>query len=217
MPERRQPHVTRDEYAGFDAAYEWFNQKLFGGMLPPCLITLQRKARSHGYFVNDRFGHRQDGQDRTDELALNPDSFAGRSDKEILSTLAHEMCHCWQQHFGHPSRSGYHNQEWAEKMTEVGLAPSDSGAPGGKQTGQHVSHYIIKSGPFDRAADELLATSFRLNWQSAALGERPRQKGKNKVKYTCPSCGQNAWAKPDANLLCGECMEEMDAQESAAG
>jgi transcription elongation factor Elf1 len=27
----------------------------------------------------------------------------------------------------------------------------------------------------------------------------------SKTKYTCPQCGQNAWAKPQANLLCGDC------------
>lgn len=212
MSDHRKGSLTSNEYAGFEGAYEWFNARLFGGVLPPCLITLQRKAKSYGYFANDRFGHRRYQEASTDELALNPDTFVGRSDKEIVSTLVHEMCHCWQQHCGKPSRTGYHNQQWAAKMVEVGLMPSDTGAPDGKQTGQHMTHYIIKDGVFDRAADELLATSFRLNWQSAVGGERPRPKGKNKMKYTCPSCGQNAWAKPDASLMCGECMEEMEAQ-----
>ena len=29
------------------------------------------------------------------------------------------------------------------------------------------------------------------------------------VKYACPSCGQNAWVKPGAVLVCGSCMEPM--------
>jgi hypothetical protein len=103
-----------------------------------------------------------------------------------LSTLVHEMCHSWQQHFGKPSRTGYHNRQWAAKMIEVGLMPSDTGAEGGKPTGQHMTHYIIDGGAFECAADELLATGFRLNWQSAIWGTRPRPRGKNKVKYTCP-------------------------------
>ncbi len=217
MARARIQRITREEYAGFDGAYEWFNRKLFGGKLPPCLITLQRKARSHGYFANERFGHRSDREQRTDELALNPDTFVGRSDKEILSTLVHEMCHCWQQHFGKPSRTGYHNRQWAAKMIEVGLIPSDTGLEGGKQTGQHMTHYIVDGGVFDLVADQLLATDFRLNWQSAAEGRRARPKGKSKVKYTCPSCGQNAWAKPDAALVCGECMEAMEAQDQEDG
>jgi predicted SprT family Zn-dependent metalloprotease len=208
--------ITRDEYGGFDAAYEWFNQQLFGSTLPPCLITLQRKAHSHGYFANDRFGRRRE-PDRTDELALNPDTFADRSDKDILSTLVHEMCHCWQEHHGKPSRTGYHNKQWAAKMIDVGLMPSDTGAEGGKTTGQHMTHYMITGGAFDRAADELLASHFCLNWQSAALGERTRPKRTSKVKYTCPVCGQNAWAKPEASLVCGNCGEDMEAEDKEGG
>jgi predicted SprT family Zn-dependent metalloprotease len=217
MARARTQQITREEYAGFDGAYEWFNHKLFGGKLPPCLNTLQRKAHSHGYFANERIGHRSDEEERTDELALHPDTFVGRSDKDILSTLVHEMCHCWQQHFGKPSCTGYHNTQWAAKMIEVGLMPPDTGLEGGKQTGQRMTHYIVEGGMFAVAADALLATKFRLNWQSAAWGERPRPKGKNKVKYTCPACGQNAWAKPEASLVCGECEEEMEAKDNGLG
>ena len=92
--------ITSDEYAGFEGAYDWFNTRLFAGKLPPCLMTLQRKAKSRGYFATDRFGHWADAQASTDELALNPDTFVDRSDKDILSTLVHEMCHCWQRHCG---------------------------------------------------------------------------------------------------------------------
>ena len=45
-----------------------------------------------------------------------------------------------------PGRTGYHNREWASKMLEVGLVPSDTGQPGGKQTGQHMTHYIDPKG-----------------------------------------------------------------------
>ena len=77
--------ITSGEYSAFDKAYEWFNTQLFENALPPCLITLQRKARSRGYFANDRFEHRAGGS-TTDEIALNPDTFRGRSDKEILGS-----------------------------------------------------------------------------------------------------------------------------------
>lgn len=205
--------ITSNEYAGFEGAYDWFNNmRLFMGKLPPCLITLQRKAKSRGYFATDRFGHRQDAQASTDELALNPDTFIERSDKDILSTLVHEMCHCWQRHLGTPSRTGYHNKEWALLMVSVGLMPSDTGAPGGKQTGQHVSHYIMAGGRFDQAAEALLATDFRLNWQSL-LPEQQESKARSKTKFTCPSCGQNAWAKPDAALICGGCEEAMEGEQ----
>jgi hypothetical protein len=96
-------------------------------------------------------------------------------------------------------------------MIEVGLMASDTDLEGGKQTGQHMTHYIVAGGAFDLAADELLATGFQLNWQSAAWTARSRPKGNSKVKYTCPTCGQNAWAKPEASRVCGDCKEEMEA------
>src|SRR5664280_836462 len=88
--------VTTTEYTSFQVAFDWFNKHLFAdATLPNVLITLQRKARSKGYFSADRFSGRK--VDATvHELALNPDVFPDRSDEEILSTLVHEMCPLWQ-------------------------------------------------------------------------------------------------------------------------
>jgi len=143
------------------------------------------------------------------ELAMNPDTFPGRSDEEILSTLAHEMAHVWQQTHGTPSRRSYHDRQWAAKMKEIGLQPTTTGEPGGKETGQTVTHYIIPGGAFAQAFAKLKATGFRLNWQSRPEDKQAKaKKAASKTKYTCPGCGQNAWAKPDASLICGECYDD---------
>jgi hypothetical protein len=47
-----------------------------------------------------------------------------------------------------------------------------------------------------------------------------RRKAASKTKSTCPACGLNAWAKPEVNLVCGDCGEAMsrdpaDAEEEA--
>jgi hypothetical protein len=47
-------------------------------------------------------------------------------------------------------------------MKEIGLQPTDTGAPGGKETGQSVTHYIIVDGPYARAYAKLAATGFQL-------------------------------------------------------
>jgi predicted SprT family Zn-dependent metalloprotease len=206
-----QHKITGREYSALEHAYDWFNTRLFGDTLPPCLLTLQRKAHSKGYFAQERFTHRADTHGVADELALNPDTFVGRSDKEILSTLVHEMVHCWQRHFGIPGRRGYHNREWAAQMRAIGLMPSDTGTAGGKQTGQRVTHYIVLDGLFDQAAAALLATGFCLHWQPGPLGPQQGSQ-RSKTKYRCPTCGQNAWAKPTASLLCGACLRTMEPQ-----
>lgn len=205
---------TRDTYAQLNLAYNHFNNKLFGGKLPGCLITLHRKKNAYGYFWGDMWSERE-GRRRTDEIALNPELFGKRTTKDILSTLAHEMCHLQQHHFGKPSRSAYHNREWADMMIAIGLTPSDTGQPKGKQTGQRVSHYIAENGLFDRVADALLADGFTIPWQAINRDELlARKKAASKTKYTCIGCSTNAWAKPDTKLICGACMKPMIAREA---
>jgi hypothetical protein len=209
--------VTGTEYLTLQQAFDYFNHNLFldafGNLLPPCLITYQRDRTHYGYFTSARFQHRREPHVRTDEIALNPDGFHGRSDKEILSTLVHEMVHCHQAHYGKPGRGRYHNQEWAEQMEAVGLMPSTTGQPGGQKTGEKVSHYILASGLFTQVVQELCSAGLHLNWQSGfeknkSVGGLSRP-SRNKTKFSCARCGQNAWAKPTAHLICGACQWRM--------
>jgi hypothetical protein len=112
----KKPDPTSKTYDGLTEAYAFFNARLFDGKLPSCLITMQRKAKAYGYFAGGRFGSK-DGSEIADEIALNPTHFKGRGLEDSLSTLVHEMAHLWQHHFGKPSRTGYHNKEWAACMT----------------------------------------------------------------------------------------------------
>jgi hypothetical protein len=149
----------------------------------------------------------------TVEIILHPAQFAERSAQEVLSTLAHEMTHLWQHHFGKPSRMGYHNREWADKMTAIGLCPSNTGEAGGKRTGQRMSHYVIAGSAFDQASTDLLAQGVAASWRdwavaSQANGPEPK-KHASRCKYTCILCGLNAWAKPNISLYCGACELEL--------
>ena len=211
---------TKETYDRFQEAYGYFNRALFEGQLPNCLITLQRSKRSYGYFCGDRFG-RDDGR-VTDEIALNPRYFRERRADEVLSTLVHEMTHLWQHHFGKPGRGRYHNRQWAERMKLIGLQPSSTGMEGGQETGDCVSHYIVPGGPFEVAAQELLMCGFAVTWteEPAEAAEAPVEgpggpgktpKSGKRVKYTCPGCGLNAWAKHRIQLVCGADMTAMDA------
>ena len=158
------PNPTTKTYTSLDDAFAFFNARLFAGRLPACLITMQRSKSAYGYFAGGRFGSK-DGKEVTDEIALNPSHFRDRSTEQSLSTLVHEMTHLEQHHFGKPSRAGYHNKQWAGMMKAVGLVPSDTGAPGGKEVGQKVTHYIEAGGPFEtrvrRAGEEGLQSALR--------------------------------------------------------
>lgn len=200
-----------ESYGELDEAYAFFNDRLFGGELHGCLITLHRHAKAYGYFAPKRF-ERNTGKAITDEIALNPDHFKARSDEQTLSTLVHEMAHLWQQHFGKPSRGGYHNKQWADKMDALGLGPSSTGQPGGKRVGPRVSHYIVKGGPYQKACTELLKTGLAITWRAIPNATDPAKKSGKRTKYHCAECGSAVWGKGGLNIGCGDCERRMDVE-----
>lgn len=222
---------TEEIYATFDRAYSFFNETLFGGTLPDCMITMQREKRAYGYFWHRSWISVETGK-LVSEIAVNPNHFSVRTDKQTMSTLVHEMCHLQQSVFGKPSRNGYHNKEWAQMMKDVGLLPTDTGEKGGKETGQKVTHMIEKGGRYDKAYDRLMAKGLAIPYaarnpdtEAEARGENvdgeegesrkavAKKKRASKTKYSCPSCDLNAWAKPDVKIVCGECNEVLEAEE----
>lgn len=204
---------TKETYAELDRAYAYFNRELFGGALPACLLTMQRHRKAYGYFWGGTWSD-AGGHAIADEIALNPDHFRSRPLPNSLATLVHEMCHLQQHHFGKPSRPGYHNREWAAFMEAVGLVPSDTGLPGGKKTGQTVSHFIAPGGRFEVACTALLQSGFVLPWLALTNSDEETQKKKaaSKTRYTCPACGLNVWGKPEIHIICGECRERMKTE-----
>jgi SprT-like family len=204
---------TTQTYTSLTTAYDFFNQELFSGSLPPCLITMQRHKGAFGYFSGERFASLADPKVVTDEIALNPVHFATQKPTKILSTLVHEMVHLWQHHYGKQPRKGYHDKQWAAKMHEIGLIPTATGEEGGKETGQKMTHLIEENGHFARAVSKLLAEHPAILYHDRSENDAARKKKTaSKTKYTCPGCGLNAWAKPEAPLVCGTCQEPMQAE-----
>lgn len=195
---------THRAYAELTVAYNFLNEKLFENQLPPCLITMQRGRKAYGYFSGDRWVSSSDPGDLTNEIALNPVHFATRTPKQVFSTLAHEMVHLWQHCYGKPGRWGYHNKEWAKKMRQIGLIPSDTGQAGGKETGHKVTHYVEEGGAFERIYLHLEQAGATIPYLDRKNGATPSTE-KKKIKYTCPICKINAWGKPTLKLTCGEC------------
>lgn len=236
MTANAQPSPTTSAYSSLQTAYDFFNVALFDGKLPNCLITLQRHAGSLGYFHGARFYEAHGGAGfQTDEIALNPMHFEERSPEKILSTLVHEMAHAWQDHFGKPPTRCYHDKQWAAKMKEIGLHPSDTAKPGGKETGPSVSHYIVDGGPYALACatflkqhrpafyqDRLRALAAAVEARKAAKrkakagaeGEEeataaPAPKSLGRLKFICPGCQLNVWAKPSALISCMPCSRAL--------
>lgn len=201
--------LTPAQTAAYQAAFDHFNATLFGGELPHVILNFSRHAKSLGFFAPERWSESgPEGEDGIHEISLNPAHLADRSPRETLSTLVHEMAHLWQQVHGKPSRSGYHNREWADKMEAIGLMPSSTAAPGGARTGQRVSHYIIEGGAFDRAF-QAAPESCKLPYVCSDGARAAR--GVRKTPYTC-SCGVKVWGKGGLRVICGECGELLEQE-----
>lgn len=147
---------TKEFYNLFVHIYEHYNKTLFDGILNNPMIIVTRKSSVAGYYSPRRWTDFSKTE-LVDEIAINPEIFSKNPINEICQTIVHEMCHQWQHNFGKPSRSGYHNKEWADKMEEIGLMPSTTGDVGGNKTGQNMSDYILTGGLFESSTKNLIS------------------------------------------------------------
>jgi len=220
--------ITRQQFNTLEDLFVYYNNNLFNGQLPFCLVNLSRHRGAAGFFIQGNW--KSTNGDIKHEISINPDTL-GKGDEYWHSTLVHEMAHLWQCEFGNPSRYTYHNKEWAAKMIEIGLMPTDTGLPGGKTTGQRISDYVIKDGLFSKAFSSI--TQMQLlnlllpytnsggyfednqateeNDDNTVKEEKESKSGK-KIKYSC-ECGTNVWGKSGLSLHCNNCDTDFDENE----
>lgn len=213
---------TEKQYGALQGAFDYFNEKLFKDSLPEVMLTLNRERNTFGYYCPKVWtkAQAQNDEDTTwGEIALNPDYIfhSGRTERDVYSTLVHEMCHLWQEYDGSAPRRCYHNKDFSEKMERVGLITSDTGEEGGKRTGQKMTHYIVEDGPFAKAYAEMpesLSIPCRtLFAMQGAGGKKKIKKARPKtVTYFCPKCGATIKGTEATNVICGDCMEKMLAK-----
>lgn len=203
---------SETQYRELQYAFRRINKRLFKGALPNCLLTLQRKPRTRGYMSPAKFESRKNSVTVLDEIAINPAEMPEMTDAAILATLALNMCRVWQVHFGKPGRGRYINKELADRMQVIGMISSSTGKPGGKRTGQHTGGYVQAGGPLDKLIKDILTTGWRFEFQDRQSAKREKDDRKvHRHKYQCPNCELAAWARPLANLICGDCALAMPA------
>jgi len=203
-----QPAAHTIAQTAYQALFDHLNVRLFGGGLSHVILNFSRHAKAYGFFAPSRW-HRTASEIKIHEISLNPIHLSARTLEASAATLAHEMAHAWDHDHGKPGRGGYHGKSWARKMKEIGLHPSDTAAPGGKETGQKVSHYIVAGGAFALAFAEIPEIC-RLPFVCSEPTSEAKRKAKNKIKYTCGECEANAWGKPGLRITCEECGVPFD-------
>lgn len=192
---------TRTQFAAYQQLFDYFNHRLFENSLADCMLSFsRRRSSSHTLFTAEQW--REEAGPATAEISLNLKQLSEGEPMEVVATLVRQMVHLWQERYGSPSRNGYFNREWAEKMETTGLIPSATGLPGGRRTGQGIRHYIETEGRFARAYREMPPTYL---WPFLPTAFAKDKNGTSrKVMYRCAGCGIRVWGKGGLGLVC-EC------------
>jgi hypothetical protein len=181
--------------------FDYFNRRLFENSLLDCMLSFsRRRSSSHTLFTGGLW--REEAGSATPEISLNLKQLCEGEPIEVMAMLVAQMVHLWQERYGQPSRKGYYNREWAEKMATIGLLPSATGLPGGRQIGQGVKHYIEPNGRFEKAFLKM-PNDFLLPFRPEAFDGQQRRGYSEKVTYQCVGCGVKVWGKGGLELVCG--------------
>lgn len=202
-------------------AFEFFNSRLFDGELPEVLIQWEHQVKKGkpawcGMFQPKRWGESR-GVAEIHYIGIDPVVHYLKNDKETLQTLVHEMCHLWVEAIGKGKIKPFHCKRWAAKMEECGLTPiivtakgekalDKNGEP--KKTGRYATDTLVAGGQFDRSADELIETGFKLVYTripDPIKEKKPKEKKPPKrVDHVCPDCDHTVKDDREAVLYCGQ-------------
>jgi hypothetical protein len=118
---------------------------------------------------------------------------------DIMATLLHEMCHSWQNCYGNPSNSWFHNREFQLKMLDFGIVINSKGCHLG--VGDPFVFLLKKHGIV--FTDDIRIDGF------IKVPPKPKKKGKSKLKkWECP-CGQKVRVgKAEFFATCDLCKEQ---------
>lgn len=180
---------TLDFYGHLDAAFVFFNDRLFEGSLPKIMFELTNKKQVAGLFKAASW-QATDGV-FVHSIAINPQIIVQSTPLVIYITLVKEMVHLWQNTYGEASRPGYHNSEWAEKIESIGLMPSSTGLPNGKKVGQKMSCYLIAGGAFESAAVDFFLQGNFINLVDATIDDADVLKLRNQLLLDCVQKNQS--------------------------
>lgn len=195
-------------YQQLDQILSYLSQTLFG-CEPECMIVLENNKGMLGSITrNQNWQSVKGGKAYT--LKLNPTYFNTRPLSDVFNVIAHELCHKWETENGGSGLGGYHSKAWEQKAVSIGLNPTFLG------NRHHCNTELVPGGLTEQAYKAFIAqhSGFALDWYQVGQvnGSNGNTNGtngtiKSKQKFTCTSCGQNAWGKPGLRLVCGACYD----------
>ena len=192
----------------FSGLYDYMNEKLFNGELKKPMITISPdpKNKAFGWITSEKLWKENEKDGGMYELNLSA-QFLNRSLSEIASTLIHEMCHQWskENHLKDTARSGsFHNKLFKKVAEEHGLNTEFVNGRGWATT------------TLNESAEQLLARYVASNPERLVYRGIPmkpkRVRDVSMRKYVCPDCGISVRATKVVNVVCGNCVKQMQEE-----
>lgn len=201
--------IKTSRTAGFlEKMFRELNTDLFDGKLDMPIITIQNTPRAYGHVTiykewSNRHGEKQH------ELNIGAGTL-NRPIEYLVSTMVHEMVHLWniQEGIQDTSRGGtYHNKKFKEAAESRMLHIDHDPTIGFSITSptDELIDYIINKG-----WEEISMNRDGLGFSSGTAGTAGRTpKPSSTRKYQCPKCGNSVRATKSLNIICGDCMKQM--------
>jgi hypothetical protein len=114
---------------------------------------------------------------------------------DILTTLLHAMTHCWQEMYGKPSNSWFHNKQFQTKMLEFGIICNGKGCHLG--AGDPFVSLLKKHGVVSNHTPEAGGI--------IKIPPNSKPKGKSKLKKWSCGCTNIRVAIQDLEAKCLKC------------
>ena len=189
------------------------NKHYFAGKLPEPIISLKKTPSAYGHITCSKVW--QAGGENKYEINISSATL-DRPIEETASTLLHEMVHehCMETGIKDTSNNGvYHNKRFKAMAEAHGL---------------EVEHHPKYGWTITSPGIELLDFIEQQGWQDLqmvegvslldVLGTLPKGGSRTKKpsstrKYICPKCGNSCRATKVINIICGDCMEQMQPAE----
>lgn len=162
-------------------------------------------AKNEGTEVDENGNETTKTGDIHHEIAMSAEYFT-RPIPNWCATLQHEMVHlyCQINEIEDTSNNGvYHNKRFKVEAEKRGLIIEKADVIGWSVT--------TPSSEFSDFVDnlEIDRDVFKM-YRDTRFGVSAKAP---KKRYVCPICGQQAQAKKESNVVCGDCMKRMDYWE----
>lgn len=186
------------------------NDNFFNGELEQPVITIQKSRSTNlGHFTLSKIWENVDTKELKYEININP-IHLDRPVEEIVGTLLHEAIHYYHKvNDIKDATNNVHNKKFKNKAEELGFIVERS-----KKYG--YGHTTLSPELKDYIDNEIQPRpECFMYFMNIPMAEEKEAKTTTKktFKYICEKCGMEVKAKPEMNILCGNCQITLEMEE----